>query len=226
MNSSLTSSRPLEKSRLFLLTEEARTAESKVSQLEGQRTLLKQQIVVAERREEAARARAALREDTLDILQALEANWRRGFEEALASLVSHGLTAVFGEPVTITIETTVKRDTTSMRLLLQQGDVVMGDIVDGTGGSIVSVLSVLLHVLFVVSSPLRRIVVLDEPFAAVADNHIPALGSLLRELSERLDMQFIIVSHEEALMDAADVVYEVLPGGTVRQIKKLNEERL
>ncbi len=39
-------------------------------------------------------------------------------------------------------------------------------------------------------------------------------------------MQFIIVSHEEALMDAAVVVYEVLPGGTVKQIKRLNEERI
>ena len=44
-------------------------------------------------------------------------------------------------------------------------------------------------------------------------------------LSERLGIQFLIVSHAPELVDAADVVHEVQLDGTVETIKQGNEER-
>jgi ABC-type sugar transport system ATPase subunit len=161
----------------------------------------------------------------LAVLQELEGAWRRSFESRLSSVVSEGLTAIFGEEIKLEVKSTVKRDATSMQLVLTQGGIEIDDIVGGTGGSLVSVLDVLLKILLLVSAPdLRRVLVLDESFRMVEARHLPALGQLLRELSQRLDLQFILVSHETELLDAADVVYEVANGG-VKLIKDRMEER-
>ena len=165
-------------------------------------------------------------------LEEMERSWRRQFEEKLAALVSHGLTAVFGEETVVSIEAGTKRGATSMALKLEQEGVRLGNIIDSTGGSIVSVLSVLLRVMLTVSvrPPLRRLIVLDEPLhGAVDPSHIPTFGTLLRELSDRLNLQFIVVAHETDLEEYSDVVYEVVKTDSaahVRQLKAQNEEHV
>lgn len=206
------------------------SADRALSQLEGQQKLL------ADQQEQAA-ARAARHEAARDeyeearvALEEMERSWRRRFEERLSALVSHGLTAVFGEETRVNIVAETKRSTTHMTLTLTQGGVELGNIVEGTGGSIVSVLSVLLRVMMVVSvrPPLRRLVVLDEPLhGAVDPANIPTFGALLRELADRLDLQLLIVAHETELEEYADCVYLVEKHGdtaSVKQIKGAGEK--
>lgn len=202
-----------------------------VSEYEGQVRLLDGQIVEALNRRTTAEERTDAYEEARVALEEMEKSWRRQFEEKLSALVSHGLTAVFGEETRVTIETETKRGTAHMTLKLTQGGVELGNIIDSTGGSIVSVLSVLLRVMLTVSvrPPLRRLIVLDEPLhGAVDPSHIPTFGTLLRELSDRLDLQFIVVAHEVDLEEYADVVHEVVKSdgvAHVRQLKSANEER-
>lgn len=203
--------------------------DSEVSQLEGQARLLDGQISSAYDRWAEGIIDVTNYEEARTALEEMEKSWRRKFEEKLAALVSHGLTAVFGEETVVHIETSTKRGATSMALKLEQGGVQLGNIIDSTGGSIVSVLSVLLRVMLTVSvrPPLRRLIVLDEPLhGAVDPSHIPTFGTLLRELSDRLDLQFIVVAHEVDLEEYADVVWEVVKSGDaahVRQLKSANE---
>ncbi len=192
---------------------------------EGQLDLLSTQRHEVEERRTAAESLQETLTDALAVLQELEGAWRRSFESRLSSVVSDGLTAIFGEEIKLEVKSAVKRDATSMQLVLTQGGIEIDDIVGGTGGSLVSVLDVLLKILLLVSAPdLRRVLVLDEAFRMVEARHLPALGQLLRELSQRLDMQFILVSHEAEMLDAADIVYEVANGG-VKLIKSQHEER-
>ncbi len=207
------------------------TYDRQVSGYEGQVRLLDGQISFAHDRLTAGIIAAANYEEARVALEEMEKAWRQQFEEKLAALVSHGLTAVFGEETRIFIETSTKRGATSMALKIEQGGVELGDIIDSTGGSIVSVLSVLLRVMLTVSvrPPLQRLIVLDEPLhGAVDPSHIPTFGTLLRELSDRLDLQFLVVAHETDLEEYSDVVYEVVKEGgvaSVRQLKAENEER-
>jgi len=152
------------------------------------------------------------------ILQNLEGAWRREFEKNLAALVSHGLTAVFGEPLALKVENRVVRDVLATELSLVRGagtDAIETPVLGASGGSVVNVLSLLLRVLLVISArpPLRRILILDEALEYLDEYSMPAaVGTLIRELAERLDLQFIIVSHEPALVEAADRAYEVTRG--------------
>ena len=188
-----------------------------------------------ERQGSAVELSAALTE-AQQILQNLEGSWRREFETRLAALVSHGLTAVFGEPLALKVENRIVRGVLSTELSLIRGtgtDAIETPVLGASGGSVVNVLSLLLRVLLVISArpPLRRILLLDEPFAFADEYEMPgALSSLIRELAERLDLQFIIVSHEPALVDAADMAYEVTRGSgegsaKIKAIKDRTKER-
>lgn len=208
-----------------MLQSRAARVDRSITGTEGQLLLLTTQRHEVAQRHSRIELLLAVLTAALAVLQELEGAWRRSFESRLSSVVSDGLTAIFGEEIKLEVKSTVKRDATSMQLVLTQGDIEIDDIVGGTGGSLVSVLDVLLKILLLVSAPdLRRVLVLDEAFRMVEARHLPALGQLLRELSDRLSMQFILVSHETELLDAADVVYSVENGG-VKLIKSQHEER-
>lgn len=196
-----------------------------VTGAEGQRTLLQGQVADVEARRSAAESLQETLSQASTVLQELEQAWRRSFESRLASVVSDGLTAVFGEDIKLRVESKTFRDATSMSLTLIQDGIEIEDPAEGTGGSVVTVLDVLLKILLLVSAPhLRRFIVLDEAFRMIEARHIPALGQLLRELSQRLGLQIILVSHEAEMLDVADVVYEVRDGTAVK-IKDRQEER-
>ena len=195
--------------------------------LEGTVTALQDILTQEQERERQSAALAEELGQAGTILQSLEAGWRQHFESVVANLISGGLSAVFGEPVSLTIESRVVRDVLSTELKLTMGDgaraIVISDILGGAGGSVVNVLSLLLRVFLVTSMrpPMRRLLVLDEPFAFIDEYEMPqTVGRLLKELSERLDLQFLIVSHEPALAESADVAYEVRRQGTTATVRR------
>lgn len=203
--------------------------ERQVAQLEGKRDLLlneseqlQQELAQAEQQEQHYRA-------ALEVLQALEKNWRDQFSQRLAHIVSWGLSTIFGVPLTVSVSTEIKRGVSSSKITIKEGDTET-TILDYEGGSLVNVLSVLLRAILVVNTfpPLRRALVLDEPFSMVSQEYRPAVCQLLRHLADKLDMQFIIVSHEPELVDAADVAYFVEKKGgkaVISCIKRKNEEQ-
>lgn len=79
------------------------------------------------------------------------------------------------------------------------------------GGGVVDVAAFALRVVvLLLAVPKRpRVLVLDEPFKHVSDAHLPAVCELVKKLSVDLDVQFIIVSHEQELVDAADSIFTV-----------------
>lgn len=158
----------------------------------------------------------------LDILQGMESAWRERFQQGLETIVSQGLTAVFGEDIKVRLEATTQRDATSIAIKVEQGGVET-DVMDAKGGSLVQVLSFLLIVLLVVSSqpPLRRTVILDEPFGMVSTHYFPRLCELITQLNAQLGMQFIMTTHNMELLACAQRAYEVYCNDGAAQLREL-----
>ena len=55
----------------------------------------------------------------------------------------------------------------------------------------------------------RRVPILDEPFARVSVDYRPRLASFVRDLVESTGLQLIVVTHDDALPEVADVHYRV-----------------
>ncbi|KKN84423.1 hypothetical protein LCGC14_0288850 [marine sediment metagenome] len=193
----------------------------------GQGELLEGQKAKLDNQKAAALEQEDVQAKALIVLQSLEKTWRGHYEKALAALGGQGINAVFTDAeYEVLLESTIKRGVASLDIILVK-DGKRVRLKGGTGGSVVQVLAYLLrHFMTTSQHPeWRRLEALDEPFSMVATEQRPALCQLVKEITERLGFQLIFSSHEDEVLDAADVAYLVNPGGTLTPLKSGTEDR-
>ena len=85
---------------------------------------------------------------------------------------------------------------------------------DAAGGGPVDVASFALRVAFLSMEipKSRRVLILDEPFGFVSEDLQHKCSRMIKEISDRLNLQVIMVSHKEELVQSADKVFEVVRG--------------
>ena len=91
------------------------------------------------------------------------------------------------------------------------------DPVDEMGGGMVDVISFALRVvMWHLNKPRTRpTIILDEPFKFMGHGDLQErAGQLLRTISEKLGLQFIIITHESLLMNFVDRAYQITHNGT------------
>ena len=193
----------------------------------GQATMLEAQQTEHHADKEDFTAQINVLEKAQQVLQLLETTWRGRYQEALAALGSQGLNAVFtNDTYEVLLESTVKRGVTNLDIILvKNGERVR--LKGGSGGSVVQVLAYLLrHIMTISHRPeLRKLKALDEPFSMLNRAQRPALGELVKDITQRLDFQLIFSSDEDELVDVADVVIQVHPGGKIECVKTKEEDR-
>jgi hypothetical protein len=89
-----------------------------------------------------------------------------------------------------------------------------GTIVEGVpdqsfGGSILTMQSVLMRITVIFRRNMRPLLMLDETLAAVANRYVDRAAKFLSTLSKRLDLDILLISHDEALVGAATNAYYV-----------------
>jgi DNA repair exonuclease SbcCD ATPase subunit len=118
----------------------------------------------------------------------------------VAKIVTKCLHAIFDDPYDFRIIFEQKRGKTEARLVfIKDGhEVTPGK---GSGGGPLDVASFALRLAcLVLSRPApRRLLVLDESFKMVSRNYSKRVGSMLTQLSKELDVQFVLVTHNEEL---------------------------
>lgn len=53
------------------------------------------------------------------------------------------------------------------------------------------------------------VIILDEPFRYLSENYQERASNMLKELSDKLGIQFIIITHEQTLTTSADRIFEI-----------------
>ena len=145
---------------------------------------------------------------------------------AVETLLTEGLQAVFDDlDLSVSSEISVKRGKVSVELSTAQrlpdGTVTEGSCIDSCGGSIATVESVLLRVVVVNRRNMRPFLILDESLAAVSEHYVPRVGNFLSLLCDRLGMDILSVTHNPALVEAADTAYRIKNSGGRATFRKL-----
>lgn len=117
----------------------------------------------------------------------------------IAQIVSKCLSAVFEIPYEFRIEFEKKRGKTEARFVYYQNGYRLSPLL--TSGGVRNVTSFALRVASLVLSnpPMRRLLVLDEPFTGVDVCNRPKIKALLEMLAEEMGMQIIMITHDEEL---------------------------
>lgn len=156
---------------------------------------------LAVRKERTALAVAqTLRDDlrkALTICQAVAQSVQEAAHAKIATIVSRSLEVVFDTPYKFQIKFELKRGRTEARLVFER-DGLEVDPLTASGGGVVSVASFALRLscLMITQPPFRRLLVLDEPFSHLSVEFRPRLVELVLALAKELEIQFLIVTHE------------------------------
>lgn len=175
----------------------------------GQREQLRRQMREADQRVKELERAAHWTEQAQVIIQTVAKRTQDEIRFHISDLVSLALGAIFDDPYTLDLEFVIKRGKTEAEINFQRDGQRVPPLY-GSGGGPVDVAAFALRVaLWSLGNPkTRNIILLDEPFRFLSRDLQPKASLLLKQLSERLDLQFTMISHSPDLIEGADRVFE------------------
>lgn len=135
--------------------------------------------------------------------------------KAVEDLLTDGLRAVFeDQDLSVRADVDVQRGKVSVDLVTVQrqsdGTVTEGLSREAFGGAVTTVQSVLLRTIVIVRRGMRPVMFLDESLPAFDANYVGNMGAFLRSLCAKLGMDILLVSHNPAMVEAADRAYRIV----------------
>jgi len=178
--------------------------QQKGQQLQIEKTIAETNRAVKEKKRDLSRhekAREIIREVGLKTQQQLSFH--------ISDITSLALEAVFSDPYKLVVDFVQRRNKTECDLYFDRD----GNRVDpllASGGGAVDVASFALRIAsWSMQRPKsRNVIILDEPLRFLSANHQEQASQMIKEISEKLGIQFIIITHEPILASYADKVFE------------------
>ena len=126
----------------------------------------------------------------------------------ISDITSLALDAVFNNPYELLVEFVQRRNKTECDLLFARDGEKM-DPMSASGGGSVDVAAFALRIAaWSMQVPKKQnVIILDEPLRFLSADKQESASQMIKELSMKLNIQFIIVTHEEILAQYADKVF-------------------
>lgn len=158
-----------------------------------------------------------------DIMNAVSILSQEEFKAVIEELVTEALQSVYGDTYSFEIESKIQRN---------QPEVYFHVIIDGEkfsikndelGGGVVDVVSFALRVaLWAINNPRTdNVLILDEPLKNLDSERLISIGNMIKEISQSLGLQFIIVTHETQLAEISDASWVVTKCGKTSDVEKV-----
>lgn len=128
----------------------------------------------------------------------------------VSELVTLALASVFQDPYEFGMEFVLRRGRTECDLFFVRNKKRV-DPLGASGGGAVDVAAFALQIaLWSLGRPrYRNVLIIDEPLRFLSRHYSLKAGEMLKEISEKLGMQIITVTHLEDIAQAADFLFEV-----------------
>lgn len=142
------------------------------------------------------------------LLQEVAQQTQRNLEYNIENLVTLALKSVFPNPYTFKVDFEQKRNKTECVLSFEKDGSSMKPL-DSSGGGPIDVAALALRMTFWKISNAAPVMILDEPLKFVSADYRDSCGLILKELSEKLSLQMIMVTHLPELIPFSDKVIEI-----------------
>lgn len=142
----------------------------------------------------------------------------------ISDITTLALEAVLEEPYELLAEFVERRNKTECDLLFQRNDQKV-DPLSASGGGAVDVCAFALRIAsWSMQMPRsRNVLILDEPMRFVSRDLQEKASMMIKEISEKLGIQFIIITHEPTLTSYADRVFEVKNKNGISTVTNMGE---
>lgn len=182
--------------------------QSRVDKIEGYRDALRNQKKTLEDEIKGLKSESTLLTKTSTVLKHLLDVMVKDEISKMGGLITYGLKTIFDDQnLSFMPVITKKNEKIHIELKTFNGE-VEGEF-GSFGGSVAVIESFLLRVLSVMKLKLARLMELDETFAAVGTEYIPNTSRLISELSDKIGLDVLLVTHQKEFQQYAKHVYRV-----------------
>ena len=169
--------------------------------LKNQEQELKDTVKNLEKEADILTKSSAVLKHLLDVMVKDEIN-------KMSGLITYGLKTVFDDQnLTFVPDITKKNDKIFIELKTQNNGIEAD--YKSFGGSVAVIESFLIRIICLLKKKYAHFLLLDETFAAVGEEYIPNTCKLIKELSNKLGLDILLVTHQKEFQHNADHVYRV-----------------
>lgn len=154
-------------------------------------------------------------EHSIDILKKMMDNLSRSQINHLSDLLNSSVQSIFFDrQYSIELQITELRNQNQLKILLHE-DTPDGHIVsdiNDNGYGLKGIIGFILQCYFIIYYKQEPILFLDEAFGNLSSQYLPYLKSLIVSLTNKYGFRFVLITHDERLMELADRTYRVRLG--------------
>ena len=186
------------------------TLRNRLEQQKGQKIQIEKSLSLLQ--SELNESKRSLRrcEQAREIIRIVGMETQKQLQYHISDITSLALEAVFPDPYELEVEFIERRNKTECDLYFVRGDMRV-DPLTASGVGAVDVAAFALRIAsWSMSKPhSRNTIILDEPFRFLSVDYQEKASIMLQTLSQKLGIQFIIITHEQTLTEHADKVFQV-----------------
>lgn len=196
----------------------------KLEQLKGEKATIKKQMVLLRQTIAALTADLSVKEKAREILREVGLKTQQNLQYHISDITSLALSAVFTDPYELKVDFIKRRNKTECDLLFVRNEKEI-DPLDSSGYGAVDIASFALRIAsWSLKIPHSRpLIILDEPMRFLSQDRQVYASKMIKEVSDKLGLQFLIVTHEDVLAEHADKVFSVSISGSKNKKSKITQ---
>lgn len=187
----------------------------RINLVKGQIDAINKQISDETLKRDELQSKQILYQKTSIFCSSMLIHAQNSLEKTFSGIGSAALSKIFGENKTLQFSFDKNSEKNpSIQITISQpwdnNDTLVTDIMDAEGGAMMDIVSVGLRLAMIklISPEQKGPIFLDEICRYIAKNEtIKATGEFIREVSQKLDKQLIIITHTKELFDYADKLF-------------------
>lgn len=196
------------------------TIRNRLEQEKGRKTQIESSIhSLSDRMKERGREIRRI-EQAREIIRQVGLKTQEQLQVHIGDITSLAMEAVFPDPYEVVVNFVERRNQTECDLKFHRHGTEVNPM-DASGGGAVDVAAFALRIAsWSMQVPkTRNTIILDEPLRFLSTNMQEQASQMIKELSDKLNLQFIIVTHEDTLTQYADKVFTIKIRKGVSQIQ-------
>ena len=183
---------------------------NKLEQSKGKKAQITQSITTLAQEVKDKKRDLVRHEQAREVIRIVGLSTQSQLQFHISDIVSMALDAVFPDPYQMKVEFVQRRNKTECDLSFVRGGMQI-DPMTASGVGTVDVATFALRIAsWTMMRPrTRNTIILDEPMRFLSAEYQERASVMIKEISQKLGIQFIIITHEQVLTTFADKIFEV-----------------
>jgi DNA repair ATPase RecN len=197
-----------------------RTAEADFNRKAGEASAVLKSLKTVEHEIKELDKRSERLEKIAIVLSSYADERQEAIQGQIEGVVTQGLRTIFGEPMDFKIVNKMVGKRPEIDFLIVTGELETA-ILEARGGGVAAVAGFLLQAVLVLLLPnTTPLLFLDEVFSQVSEEYRPPLSAFIKELTERTELQVVLVTHSDEFVTDADRVYRFSQHSGVTKVEE------